>query len=138
MTSCRSSKSTAESRTAERTADAAERVVTVYVHDTVYNTVHDTVRETNTVLLTPDGDTARHTREREHITDRSRQKTTESLRTTESHESHDREASSDEKKEETVAAQPARKAPVKTFLIGLATGAALIVATRLIRRLMIK
>ena len=58
MTSCRSSKSTAESRTAERTADAAERVVTVYVHDTVYNTVHDTVRETNTVLLTPEGDTA--------------------------------------------------------------------------------
>lgn len=58
--------------------DTVWREMKVCVHDTLVVTERDTIRETITVTLTPDGDTARTDRLSERISDRQRERTSQS------------------------------------------------------------
>ena len=69
------------------------------VHDTTTNTVHDTVRETTTVYIDADGDTTRKDTEREHITDRSRERRNERVGEKAQGESHEKETAEKKFKE---------------------------------------
>jgi len=124
MTSCRSSRTIQEQRTAERLSDAKGDTLLVYVNTTDTLIVHDTVRETVTVTLNAEGDTTRKDTSREHVTDRTRQQRNESLHEATHQESHEREATDDKK--EKVVEQP-KQNPLKPFLWGALAGIVLTV-----------
>ena len=130
MMSCRSSRPTAELRRAERQTDTVWRTEYVQVHDTTTNTVHDTVRETTTVYIDADGDTTRKDTEREHITDRSRERRNERVGERAQGESHEKETA--ENKKEIVVEQP-KDGPIKPFLWGSAMCIGIIGIIRVIR-----
>ena len=115
MMSCRSSKQTLQQRQTERVADTVRE--TVFVFDTVRETVtvYDTIREKTTIRLNADGDTMSRTTEREHVSDRTRERAQATQQMATSQRSHDEESASDEK--QTVIEQPKRWLPWYTLMI---------------------
>lgn len=71
----------------------------VTVYDTVAETVtvYDTIREKTTIQLNAEGDTVRKETEREHVSDRTRERASASQQTATSQWSHEAESSSDER-----------------------------------------
>ena len=108
-----------EQRTTERQTDSTGDTLVVYINITDTLVIHDTVRETTTVQLNAEGDTTRKDTEREHITDRTRQRQSESVREATHQENHESESTNDNK--EIKVEQP-KSTPWKPFLWGLGTG----------------
>ena len=108
-----------EQRQTERVNDTVREQVVVF--DTVGETVSvfDTLRETTTIQLGANGDTIRKETEREHVSDRTRERASASQRETTSQQSHEEEKTTDEK--QTVVEQP-KHGPVYTFLMGMGIG----------------
>lgn len=125
MMSCRSSRQMTEQKTTERQTDSTGDTLVVYIHTTDTLMVHDTVRETTIVQLNADGDTTRKDTKSEHITDRTRQQKAENVREVSHQESHEKEATSDQKK--TVIEQP-KSNLIKPFVWGTLTGIVLTIA----------
>lgn len=119
-----------EQRQTVQVFDTVRQVVLIV--DTLHEqqTVYDTLRETTTIALNAQGDTVSQTTEREHISDRTRERTraTQQVATTES--SHQETTSNEEKK--TVVEQQKSK-PWESFLWGVVAGIGVIGAIVLIR-----
>ena len=119
MMSCRSSKPTLEQRQTVQVFDTVRQVVLIV--DTLHEqqTVYDTLRETTTIALNAQGDTVSRTTEREHISDRTRERAraTQQVATTESN--HQVTASREEK--EAVVEQP-KAIRWKNILVGFLCG----------------
>ncbi|MBR1644327.1 MAG: hypothetical protein IJ684_03025 [Bacteroidales bacterium] len=108
-----------EQRLTERVNDTVREQVVVF--DTVGETVRvfDTLRETTTIQLGADGDTIRKETEREHVSDRTRERASASQREATSQQSHEEERTADEK--QTTVEQP-KRGPVYTFFMGMGIG----------------
>lgn len=105
----------------------------VLIADTLHEqqTVYDTLRETTTIALNAQGDTVSQTTEREHISDRTRERARATQLVATSESSHQETASNEEKK--TVVEQPKSK-PWKAFLWGTVAGVGVIGVIGIIRK----
>ena len=123
MTSCRSTRETTLQTASETVRDTVWRELKVYERDTLVATERDTIRETLTVTLTPDGDTARTDRLRERISDRQRQRTSQSRQSDSSATTHQAERSiTTEHDKATVGQAPAASKRWRTFWRGFGAG----------------
>ena len=119
-----------DQRVTERVNDTVRELVTVF--DTVAEkvTVYDTIREKTTIQLNAEGDTVRKDTEREHVSDRTRERASASQQTATSQRSHEEESSSDEK--QTVVEQAKAKSRWGAFWWGFGVGSVISLAIGLI------